>query len=206
MEKEVAEITRADTSYYLSRDKLFAYLPKDTNSIFFLGSSLTQNFELVEFLKDPHIKNRGINGDKSTTLLNRLSSIIEGQPKKIFIEIGINDLGLGQTVDNLVYTYKKIIDTLITKCVKTRIYIQSLFPVADESDMLPNYCSPEMNFKICKVNDFLKQYSIHKKITYIDIHDELRLGKELNPEFSLDGVHLTPEGYKVWANVVKKYL
>ena len=94
--------------YWLERQELFEVLPKDSNSIIFLGNSLTQHFELVELFHNMNIKNRGINGDIIEGVLNRLTPIIETQPKKLFIEIGINDLGNGISKDRVIINYKRL--------------------------------------------------------------------------------------------------
>ena len=79
-------------SYFLNRQQYFEVFPKDSNSIIFLGNSLTQNFEVTELLKDLRIKNRGIYGDFTAGVVNRITPIIQTHPKKVFRGIGLNDL------------------------------------------------------------------------------------------------------------------
>ncbi|MGZ4043897.1 MAG: GDSL-type esterase/lipase family protein, partial [Bacteroidia bacterium] len=79
-------------AYWLNRDELFECFPTDTNSIIFLGTSLTQQFELAELFHNSTIKNRGIVGDVTESALLRLGPVVRCRPKKIFIELGINDL------------------------------------------------------------------------------------------------------------------
>jgi lysophospholipase L1-like esterase len=196
----------AKPAYYLERNKLFEALPKDSNSIIFLGNSLTQYFELAEILDHPSIRNRGIHGDMITGVLQRLSPIIASQPKKIFIEIGINDLEQKVPKDQLIKDYQRLIDTLKTSCTVATIYVQSLLPVADSSQRLPGYCSPEMNELIVSVNQELKQLSENEGCTFIDVHSHLLKAKELNPVYSVDGVHLSGEGYLQWGKVLKPYV
>ena len=45
--------------YFLNRQQYFEVFPTDSNSIVFLGNSLTQNFDVTELLQDIRIKNRG---------------------------------------------------------------------------------------------------------------------------------------------------
>lgn len=193
-------------AYYLDRDKLFEVLPKDSNAIVFLGNSLTQYFELAEILQNPNIKNRGIHGDMITGVLKRLSPIIAIQPKKIFIEIGINDLEQKVSEELLLSHYQKLIDTLKVSCPQTEIHVQSLLPVANSSQRLPGYCSPEMNKKVGLFNTRLQQLAEAKQCRYIDIHSQLVLNDELNPTYSVDGVHLSGEGYLAWAKAIKPYV
>ncbi len=192
--------------YYLERNKLFDVLPNDSNAIIFLGNSLTQYFELAEFLQNIHIKNRGIHGDMIEGVLARLTPIIETRPKKIFIELGLNDLEQGETKEKLLNNYKKLIDTLNNSCQRAKIYVQSLFPVANNSQRLPSYCSPKMNELIRDVNDSLKNYVVNNNCTYIDVHKQFLEAGQLKSEYAVDGVHLSGEGYLLWAKLLKPYV
>ena len=192
--------------YHLNRDKVYEALPKDSNAIIFLGNSLTQYFELAELLQKPHIKNRGIHGDMIAGVLNRLSPIIATQPKKIFIEIGINDLEQKLSTGDLLNQYERLIDTLKARCTQTKIYVQSLLPVANSSQQLPGYCSPAMNKKIMEANVQLKELAMRKASIYIDIHSKLISNGELAASYSVDGVHLSGEGYLVWAKALEPYV
>jgi membrane-associated phospholipid phosphatase len=79
------------------------------------SSSHTQNFDITEFLNDLNIKNRGIIGDRTDQVLDGLDDITRYKPKKIFIEIGINDLLQGISVDSTFKNTKQIISTIRQK-------------------------------------------------------------------------------------------
>lgn len=194
------------TAYYLDRDKLFSVLPKDSGAIVFLGNSLTQYFELSELLQLPRIKNRGIHGDMIEGVLRRLAPIISSQPKKLFIEIGINDLEQKVPKQMFLQQYMRLIDTLKATTPQTRIYVQSLLPVADVSAKLPSYCSPRMNRLIVDVNTALKNLALKKNCTYIDVHSQLLQNGSLAAAYSVDGVHLSGEGYLAWTKVIKPFV
>ena len=192
--------------YYLNRQELFEVLPKDSNSIIFLGNSLTQNFELAELLHNMNVKNRGINSDRISGVLNRLGPIIETQPKKIFIEIGINDLGGDISKDSVVISYFHLLDTLQKECKTTKIYVQSLFPVENDRKANPTFCNPKVNANILEVNKALLKYAIQHHITFVDTYSKFESGGQLNPKYSIDGVHLTGEGYLLWAKILRPYV
>lgn len=186
---------KTQISYFLNRQKLFEVLPRDSNSIIFLGNSLTQNFELAEHFHNINIKNRGISGDITAGVLNRLTTIIQTQPKKIFIEIGINDLGQGISKDSVLINYKKILFILQKECKSTKVYLQSLFPVENGRMEFPTYCTPSINKDIKFVNQELINYALQHNLTYIDTYSKFELNGQLNPKYSLDGIHLSGEGY-----------
>ena len=104
---KIANSTQTEFTYLYDRDELFETLPIDDNSIVFLGNSLINNFELAELFQNLKIKNRGISGDKIDGVINRLDPIIRLKPNKIFIEIGINDLGYRSNKDVVLTKYKK---------------------------------------------------------------------------------------------------
>lgn len=194
-------------AYYLDRDKLFDVLPKDSNAIIFLGNSLTQYFELAEFFQDIHIKNRGIHGDMLDGVLKRLTPIIASQPGKIFIELGVNDIEQNVPQDKVIERYKRLLDTLKTTCPGTKLYVQSLLPVADSSQYLPtSYCSQQMNKSIVAVNNELRKLAEMEQCTFIDAYSQFVFAGQLNPKYSVDGVHLSGEGYLLWTRILKPYV
>lgn len=83
---------RKHTTFFDQRATLFEVLPTSKKDIIFLGNSITNGGEWAELLGNPHVKNRGISGDRADTMLDRLHVITKGKPAKIFLLIGINDL------------------------------------------------------------------------------------------------------------------
>lgn len=197
---------KSNNVYFLNRDELFKVFPKSKNSIIFIGNSLTQNFEFAELFQNLSIKNRGIIGDYTSTLYNRLEPIIEEKPEKIFIEIGINDLGINLPNDSLVNNYVKIIDKLQSETPNSKIYIQSIFPVKNDSQYLKSITNPEVNKNVVLVNKELKSICEKKNLTYIDIYSSFELEGQMNPKYSIDGVHLNGAGYLLWRDKLKSFV
>lgn len=83
---------RKHTTFYDQRATLFEVLPTSKKDIIFLGNSITNGGEWAELIGNPHVKNRGISGDRTDGILDRLHVITKGKPAKIFLLIGINDL------------------------------------------------------------------------------------------------------------------
>ena len=61
---------------YIERTSLFQELEIPSKSIVFLGDSLTDRAEWAEFFPDKRIINRGVGGDTTEGVLNRLDEII----------------------------------------------------------------------------------------------------------------------------------
>lgn len=204
--KKAPEVKAEKLNYWLNRDQLFEALPHDSNSIVFIGTSLTENFELTEIFHQCNLKNRGITSDITEGILNRLSPVIKDQPKKIFIEAGINDLGKGISEVKLVANYTEIIKRLQLATPNSQLYIQSILPVANKGQY-PTYNNPEINAAILRVNEQLKSLAESRKVIYIELYNNFVSNGEMNPQYVIDdGIHLNGEAYKLWAQLLGPYL
>ena len=87
----------------------------------FVGSSLCELFPISEMLQnvEPRLRvyNRGIGGDVTDGLLERMEeSVFALEPKKVFINIGTNDISRpGYTRVRLLAQYRKILEMIIHK-------------------------------------------------------------------------------------------
>jgi lysophospholipase L1-like esterase len=204
LKQEIVESKKI--TYFLKRNELFETLPLEHNSIVFIGTSLTQNFELSEYFHSLKIKNRGINGDVINGIIKRLNPIIKSNPDKIFVEIGINDLGRGASKDSVIYNYKRLINIIKTNLPETELYVQSIFPTELASKDLPTYCGAKINHDVVEINRELVKFSKINGYTVIDTHTPFLLKGYLNNKYSVDGVHLTGAGYKLWVKILKPYV
>lgn len=192
------------SSYYIEKQTLFENLPKSTDTIYFLGDSLTDGCEWNELLSNPKIKNRGIMGDSTEGVLNRLNQITQSKPQKIFIMIGINDLLNNIETTKILDNYQKIITTIRNDSPKTKIYIQSVLPLNFELDKTKR---PINNQNISDFNNSLKNLTDNSTIFYIDLFPAfLDSSNQLDKQYTLDGIHLNGSGYLLWKNQISKYI
>lgn len=185
--------------HYPERIKAFQQHPLEVGDIVFLGNSLTEHGgDWGKRLNIPTIKNRGIAGDVTYGVLQRLNEIWYYKPTAGFILIGINDmfndsLSAKYIADNDI----KIAEIIDKKSPQTKLYMQTILPTANHN----------LVAKIKIVNDKLKSNASQMTYSLIDLHsffaDENDLIKK---ELTNDGVHLTEEGYNLWISVVGKYL
>lgn len=192
---------KAMKAYYYHRKEQFEMLPNTENEIIFLGNSITDQCEWHELFNNIDIKNRGIGGDDTDGILERLNEVTESKPLKVFIMIGTNDLAYGKTVEYVIENYKKIIERIQSSSPETMIYIQSVLPV----DYAIHYTRPIAD--IMKINYQLKTIVEQKNLTYIDLFSVFKTDQDkLNPEYSFDGLHLNGRGYQVWEKEIIKYI
>ena len=204
-----AQTVKWDSTYrppvYNTRFDQFNSYPHTSSDVVFLGNSITQGTDWNELLQLPQARNRGISGDITFGVLQRLDEVIQGHPAKVFILIGINDIGRNIPDDVILGNYEKIISRIQAGSPRTKIYFQTLMPVNNSFTQHPTHYNKDEH--IAAVNDGLKKLGAQKHITIIDIHPHfLDSDNRLDKKYTLDGLHLNAEGYKVWAQVLKPYL
>ncbi len=65
----------------------------DKSGVVMFGNSITEFGDWKRLFGDSGVVNRGIAGDNTFGMLDRLSEVIGRRPAKLFVEAGINDIG-----------------------------------------------------------------------------------------------------------------
>jgi lysophospholipase L1-like esterase len=177
-------------------------LPNTPGEIVFAGDSLIGAGPWAE-LYSP-IKNRGIGGDTTAGLLDRLDEITESHPRKIFLLIGTNCLAADIPAPQVVRNYRKILERIRQDSPRTKTYLIAVLPVNQHFAKGPVHD----NATIRDLNAQLKQLaSVMETVTYIDATPALSDAQgDLRKELSRDGLHLTLEGYLVLGKLLEPYV
>ena len=189
--------------YYEDRVTLFSDIPVKHDSIVFVGDSLTNGAEWRELLGNDKVINRGINGDTTYGLLDRISSIANGKPEKIFLMIGVNDMVLSLGTEKSFDNYRAILNKIKTESPDSKVYVESLLPVNEGMYIYPGKVN---NKQIAEYNEKLKSIVSESGYSFIDMHDSFMANGELKKEFTHDGIHMSGKGYETWVNNIKQYL
>lgn len=187
--------------FYLDKTSHFETLPQSDSELIFLGDSLTDLCEWTEIFKGNKIKNRGICGDTTDGVLNRLSNIVQSRPQKLFLMIGINDLSQRRKVDDILANYKLILKNLQEQTPQTKVFVQSILPVNNQKT--PNHDG--VNEKVIAVNTKLEELAKEFSFHYIDLFSSfLDSNHQLDAEYTSDGVHLNGKGYLIWKKIIEE--
>lgn len=189
--------------FYDQRRSFFESMPNTKNEIILLGDSLTNCANWEEIFPGLNVKNRGISGDTTFGVLDRMDEVTSSKPKKVFILIGINDISQGVTKETILKNYFEIISKIQKDSPKTQIFVQSLLPTNDAFTQFKNH-QGKMD-KIVEVNKELKVLAQIKNTTYVDLFSEFldEQGK-MNVKYTNDGLHLLGSGYQLWAGILTK--
>lgn len=204
----IAQKQSWDSTYrpgnYAQRVANFRSYPNSAKDIIFLGNSITGYADWNELLQMPEARNRGISGDITFGVLERLDEVTEGKPAKIFILIGINDIGRNIPDSVILENYKKILQRIKAASPGTKIYFNTILPV---NNTFPDKAQFNKDQHITAVNEGLRKLCTDEKITLIDIHNPfLDADKKLDKRFTYDGLHLNAPGYQQWAAILQPYL
>ena len=188
---------------YEHRRQLFEQLPKQPGAIVFLGDSQTALCEWRELFGDTlPILNRGIVADHVYGIRNRLEEILQNQPTKIFLLVGINDLLFGKSIAEVEAGYLEILKGIKEKSPATQIVVQSVLPV--------NTTMKNMGIENAQIQAFntrLIQIAEENNLTFVDIYNHLTdASGNLDRRFSEDGLHLNGTGYLVWKQQLARFL
>jgi lysophospholipase L1-like esterase len=191
--------------YYARRATLFEELPIGKKDIVMLGNSLTDGGEFNELLNNRHVKNRGIVGDIVQGLIDRIDPIIKGQPKKLFILTGVNDISHDVSADSIARAMEKLIVMVKQGSPRTKIYLQSLLPF--NNDVREWKLLKGRDHVVVEANAMLEQVARRQGVTWINLYplfvdDQGRLRADLTN----DGLHLMGKGYLIWRDAIKPYI
>jgi len=189
---------------YAQKVAQFRSYPNSDKDVVFLGNSIMDFTDWNELLQLKEARNRGISGDLSFGVLERLDEVTEGKPAKVFVLIGINDISRNIPDSVILDNYKRIIHRIKTESPKTKIYFNTLFPVNNTFTDRPHFNKDE---HILYINEELKKIGAVEKITIIDIYPHfLDADKRLDKKYTYDGLHPNSEGYLKWATILKPYV
>ncbi|PJE48120.1 MAG: beta-N-acetylhexosaminidase [Sediminibacterium sp.] len=169
--------------------------------IVFLGNSINDGSEWYELFNDIRIKNRGISGDMTPGILHRLKEVTDRKPAKVFLMIGINDLGKGVSPDSVVKNILLINDYILQESPSTKVFIESILPVNASFGKFPGQVSK--GAQVIRANQLLKDASAKHRFEYIDLHAKFVDAQGLlDAKYTNDGLHLIGAGYQHWRHLI----
>ena len=165
--------------------------------IIFLGNSITEGFDLDFHFPVTKPINRGISGDHIDGLLERLeTSVLRLKPSRLYILIGINDIGAGDPDSVILDNTHRLLETLKVGLRDSAVFIQSILPTTTAWTNCPKE-------KIIRLNSQLHRITETYGFKWIDLYPLfVDSTGYLRRDLTDDGLHLNETGYRVWAEVL----
>lgn len=190
------------STYYHQRATHFKQLPATKGGVIFLGNSITDGGEWAELFPGISVLNRGISGDYSTGVLNRLAEVYDRKPDKVFLLIGVNDLTRNIRVDSIFKNISWIAALIHQHSPKTVLYVQSIFPVNEKLGKFSGHTSKRK--QIFELNHLLRSHAAESNYIFLDVFSALADSSlRLNEAYTNDGLHLTGAGYQKWKETIE---
>ena len=173
----------------------------------FMGNSITEGWARMRpgFFADNGYIGRGISGQTSAEMLARFRpDVIELAPKAVVILAGTNDIAQNNGPIEL----ENVMDNIASMCELARLHnirvlLCSVLPAA----AFPWREGIEPADSIIRLNAMIEAYARENGIEYVDYHSRMKDGRNgLPPEYSKDGVHPNPEGYRDMEGIIASYL
>lgn len=199
--------------------KLKNYREKNKEAVYgqvvFAGSSLMEMFPINKLLEehgdDTIIYNRGIGGYVTNELLQVTDvCITDLKPKKVFLNIGTNDLSNPQIpISQMIENYDRILCKIEEALPQAVIYLMAYYPVNYEAaaEEMKECLKIRTNEKIERANEEVKKLAQKHGQHYIDVNKNLKDEQgRLKAEYTIEGMHIKKEGYAAIYDDVMRYV
>lgn len=163
----------------------------------FFGDSITEYCDLQTYYPGLRTVNEGIAGDTTGGMLERMDRVYAADPSVVVVLGGVNDLLSGYSAGQVTANLRSIVQNLHENLPKARIVVQSIYPIADSTDLYYTDI-------ICAVNDALRSMAAELDYTYADVYAALQTADgRLDGRYSDDGLHPNDAGYRAACPVVR---
>ncbi len=190
-------------SYYDCRREAHTREGMPRNGIVWIGDSITEQGWWSMLSRERDIVNRGIGGDNTYGMLDRLPEILESEPRKIFLMAGINDLSAGYPVADAYANIRRMVELIQQELPACEIYVQSV--LTPNNEVLAYDYIKNKQSQVRELNNLLQALCKERAIRWVDVASVLSNEQgEIRTELTKDGVHLHPEAYVMWIDYLKK--
>jgi len=189
----------ADIKKFEAEDK--AHPPTQGSIVFIGASSFARWSNLAESFPDLKVVNRGFGGSELSEAVKYAPRVVVPHaPRIVVLYAGENDLNRGITPDVIASDFDKFSQLIHTSLPATRIVVIGL---------KPSLLRWKLRDGMQQANTLIRtRCAADAKCTYVDPWPSM-IGKDGTPKpefFVEDGLHMTPEGYKAWTQMLRPHL
>lgn len=166
--------------------------------LIFLGDSLTQGWKEQPHWKEHYAKlgavNYGIGGDGTAQVLWRIDhGLLDGlKPKVIVLCIGVNNIWPGFDAEDTIKGIIAVVTRLQEKCPHSKVLLLGNTHLFDDK---------KLRQRVRTINAAQAKLADGQRVRFLDFSEKMLSPDDaLKPElFTKDKLHLSPEGYALWA-------
>ena len=194
--------------YVSERLGIWNAAPSVLGAVVFLGDSQIERGFWSEWWRGD-VLNRGIGGQTTRGVRERLDEVARHQPRLVVLECGTNDLAASASVEEVAASYTDLVDELRARLPhRVLLWPQNVFPVHPSKwrGLAPQISArnaEQLNAQIHELNARLAQIAAKREMDLHDVNAHLEEDGVLKPSCTLDGTHLNGEGYRVWREAMR---
>lgn len=185
--------------------------------IVFTGSSLMEMFPVEKFAAEegpdfPIVYNRGVGGWRTEEMLACLNEmVIDLRPRRVFINIGTNDLSDATvTIDTLIGRYEDILNCIVAAVPGVEVVMMAYYPInydAADEGMRANL-RIRTNERIREANQAVESLANRLGHRFINVNAPLTDDQgRLKAEYTIEGMHIYEAGYRtIWSAIKAEIL
>jgi arylsulfatase A-like enzyme/lysophospholipase L1-like esterase len=202
--------SRGDEAWWGKRNQAANARAKEGNvDLAFIGDSITQGWEGAgketwnAFYSERHPINLGFSGDRTEHVIWRLTrgNLSNIRPKVAVLMIGTNNTGHQmQDPQEVAAGIERILEVLAERTPKTKVLLLGVFPRGHDP-------YDPMRLNNVAINQAIRRFADGDRVHFLDIgpaflEADRTLSKSIMPDF----LHLSPEGYRRWAEALEPKL
>ena len=191
--KKQYEYNKDYYAYYVKRcEKFIRNVDREKDcDIVFLGDSITEGYPLDRSFGEWKFADRGINGDTTDGVINRLEfCVYDLNPKVVYLMIGTNNL------TTCMNDYEEILKGIKEHCPNTKVMVMSILPRAGDEAMV----------LIREHNVEIEKFAVNYGYFYVNAFTSMTVNQEnlmVNHALFQDGLHPNLDGYKIITDIIK---
>jgi lysophospholipase L1-like esterase len=175
--------------------------PPPKGAVLFVGSSSIRLWDLPKSFPGLGVINRGFGGSQLADAAHFASRLVlKHDPRLVVLYAGDNDLAAGKALEQILADFRAFVMAVHQGLPKTRVLFLSIKPSPRRWALVG---------KVRKANALVEaECRGHEGLRYVDVFTPM-LGADGKPRpelFGPDGLHLSAEGYALWATALKPYL
>lgn len=182
--------TPPENRHHRPRAEQFGFFQPEVDTVM-LGDSMIEGGLWSDIFPGHRIANRGVGGDTTRRVLDRLHQVEPLRPKRVFLLVGLNDLARKVPVAQTLRNYAEIVTRL--QAMAAEVIILSVVRPRD---------NPPLAAPVRQLNAELRKIASEHGCTFVDLDAALSDANGIRPENTYDGTHIGARGFVVFRDVI----
>jgi lysophospholipase L1-like esterase len=175
--------------------------PPPQGGVLFVGSSSIRLWDLAKSFPGLPVLNRGFGGSQLADAVQFAPRIVlPHKPRVVVLYAGDNDIASGRTPEQVFEDYRRFVAVVHAGLPAARILFLAI---------KPSFARWRLVDRMRAANRLIQEHATtDPRLGFVDVHTPM-LGADGQPRrelFQPDGLHLSAQGYELWASLLRPLL